>query len=52
MDTSTGKVIAYQGYMDKQFLGAIEYRDGGVDPEDGSYFSIMMTPNRKRFQMM
>ncbi|MCP4523022.1 MAG: prepilin-type N-terminal cleavage/methylation domain-containing protein [Candidatus Gracilibacteria bacterium] len=50
--TANGEVFAYQGYAGKDVLESIDFSDDGKDPKDDSYFSYMVTKDRKHFQLM
>lgn len=45
-------VIWYQGYVWKNVLDLIDYRNGGKDPWDDQYFSYFLSADRKKVQLL
>ncbi len=50
--TASGTTIAYQGEVWVDVLETIDYTNGGTDPKDDSYYSYMLTKDRKSMQLM
>jgi prepilin-type N-terminal cleavage/methylation domain-containing protein len=50
--TNSGSVIAYQGYVGTDVLETIDYTNGGKDPKDDSYFTYMLSKDRKSLQLL
>ena len=44
--------IWYQWYAGSNTLESIDFTKGGQDPRDGTFFSYMLTDDRKNFQLM
>ena len=49
---SSGATIAYQGYVGTDVLETIDYTNGGRDPKDDSYFTYMLSRDRKALQLL
>ncbi len=46
-----GKLVAYQWYIWKKVLETIEYTESWLDPENKTYFTYILSKNKKFFQL-
>lgn len=49
---ANGGIIGYQGKLGDSILQAIEVRDGGKDPKDGTPFTYYVSKDRKTVQLL
>ena len=49
---ANGTTIAYQWYIGANVLETIEYTEKGLDPKDKTYFTYMLSKNKKYFQLL
>ena len=50
--TTSGDIIAYQGYAAKTVLTTIKFEKGGRDPKDDVYYTYTTDKKRKQAQLL
>ncbi|NUJ97526.1 hypothetical protein HGA92_01910 [Candidatus Gracilibacteria bacterium] len=49
---ASGIQVGYQGYAGDSTLSRIDFKEGGKDPKDKTYYSYYVTKDKKYFQLM
>jgi len=50
--TASGTIVWHQWYAGENILSQIEYSNGGKDPKDNTYFTYLVSKNRKKLQIL
>jgi len=50
--TANGTTVWYQWYAGEGVLSLANYNNGGVDPKDNTYFTYVVSSNRKELQIL
>lgn len=49
---TNGILIWYQWYVWKTVLSNIHFKEGGIDPKNGEYFSYYLTKDKNKYQLL